>query len=584
MTALLLGLNQSTHAYWPTSIDDPFVIGNDPNLGEGVIGAMQFQDNRVLLVYGIEPNPQFFQIIDWYGEYVFEEPIPVAPGLEEGCGVKFIFPDGEDGAYLVFNTGQPSFLPIGAQRIDSLGNRLWGDEGRIILGVDVSQWDACLSDDYGIIVAATVDEPTDWYDVIAQKIDAEGNLLWGPEGVVVSGLPSNGERNPAVASDGSGGMFVAWEDGRLSYPTVDIFSQHLDANGNALWAEDLLIFEYPWYHNMISDGEGGFIIEGNSGGGASDHWRFDADGNELWHREALTWYLYGFDDGLLAGNTGYFHLGFPTRMHVYGQKIDVNGNNYWPMGGGPLGASFFANTIGWKFSVEAAFSFQYPWHYALFEMKPPNTPYRGSRFYISRLDSLGNRDWGDDGVIIAESASADIYLRDPILVSFSDGGAFCAYGDEDISSPTWDDDAYAIHVHPNGTIGGPLHLLVDLEPELASIQIPPTGGSFTYNVAIADTYVVYSDFDAWIEVAMPGGDTREITVREGIHIDSNSVIERFDVVQNVPDWAPVGGYTYTLYVGDHDYPDWFWAMDEFGFEKLSSGSLRGSEPITSAND
>ncbi|MFH1735375.1 MAG: hypothetical protein ABIE92_11745, partial [bacterium] len=157
------------------------------------------------------------------------------------------------------------------------------------------------------------------------------------------------------------------------------------------------------------------------------------------------------------------------------------------------------------------------------------------------------------------------------------------YKDDEIPLPGIQ-NVHAKRVNPDGTLGGPLHLLVDLEPESSSIQIPPTGGSFTYNVAIGDTYVVHSDFDAWVEVTLPGGDTREITVREGIHIDSNSVLERFDLVQNVPEWAPAGDYTYTLYVGDHDYPDWFWAKDEFSFEKLSSGSLRGSEPITSAND
>ncbi|MBE0567026.1 MAG: hypothetical protein IH621_13780 [Krumholzibacteria bacterium] len=68
----------------------------------------------------------------------------------------------------------------------------------------------------------------------AQRYDALGRPLWGPEGVVVAHDAATARRTPVVAADGQGGAYVAWEDDIL--PTVDtIYAQHLQADGTASW-------------------------------------------------------------------------------------------------------------------------------------------------------------------------------------------------------------------------------------------------------------------------------------------------------------------------------------------------------------
>ena len=68
------------------------------------------------------------------------------------------------------------------------------------------------------------------HDVYAQRIDASGSVLWAAEGVAVSS--AGGEQRPYyLASDGSGGIISAWDDGR-SLSSHDIYVQRVTAGGH----------------------------------------------------------------------------------------------------------------------------------------------------------------------------------------------------------------------------------------------------------------------------------------------------------------------------------------------------------------
>ena len=54
--------------------------------------------------------------------------------------------------------------------------------------------------------------------------------MWGASGVPVSTAPGD-QQNPSLAPDGSGGAFVVWEDQRAGPPEVDIYAQHINADG-----------------------------------------------------------------------------------------------------------------------------------------------------------------------------------------------------------------------------------------------------------------------------------------------------------------------------------------------------------------
>jgi len=66
------------------------------------------------------------------------------------------------------------------------------------------------------------------YDIYAQRINANGNVLWTTDGVAISTAANNQEWSTIVA-DGSGGAIITWQDFRSS--NYDIYSQRVSGSG-----------------------------------------------------------------------------------------------------------------------------------------------------------------------------------------------------------------------------------------------------------------------------------------------------------------------------------------------------------------
>ncbi|MDH4036947.1 MAG: T9SS type A sorting domain-containing protein [Candidatus Krumholzibacteria bacterium] len=123
-------------------------------------------------------------------------------------------------------------------------------------------------------------------DIYIQHLDRNGNALWTPDGVLVCGATGNQSR-PHVAPDGAGGAIVTWDDLRI----IDshIYARRVDASGTPLWTPDgNAVCTAPGYHagnQILSDGAGGAFITWNFGfGGSTDIYmqRIDSGGNDLW--------------------------------------------------------------------------------------------------------------------------------------------------------------------------------------------------------------------------------------------------------------------------------------------------------------
>ena len=99
-------------------------------------------------------------------------------------------------------------------------------------------------------------------NVFAQKIDSNGNFLWGNEGIAVTHLPGRQE-DPVAIGDGSGGAFIAWVDYRFD-DEGDIFIQHVDGNGNRLMVDEgEALARVDGRHltiNMCTDSSGGVFV------------------------------------------------------------------------------------------------------------------------------------------------------------------------------------------------------------------------------------------------------------------------------------------------------------------------------------
>jgi len=549
---LFFCFSQMSIAYWPTTVRDNLYISNG-----AFPSAIAFPGGKTLVVHRWEIG-NCFNIIDKYGEFQFPGPQTLTPAISWFAywDAKMIS-DGESGAIVCWSTmGGTPIEGIVTQRLDSLGNLMWGDSGKVVFPIEETDFDICTDGAGGFFLAISPDEEAmDHSDLYMQRVDSEGNLPWGQEGVLISDLPSESERYPKVAYCGLGGVYVIWEDHRPPYNIWGaLFAQRIDGNGNILWTNDLFICEHVWFHQVIPDGEGGFLLHTNPGTSEQNTvFRVSSSGNILWEREDVSWYPSAM---MIPGDNTYFYLTWAYDHGYYAQKMDMNGNTYWPAYGSLQGVlmSYFSNYIA---DSRKGYFYKAPYFYGIHSYRI-NGDYPRIEL-AQKLNSNGLPLWGDNGVLMT-SVNDGNYQHVNAVYDGTDGMilVYEKYSDYDI---------WAKRVNNYGILGGALHLWIDMEPQNPPIQIPPNGGSFQFNVAIEDTYVVESVFDAWIEVTLPNDEELEILHRDDIFIHPNSIMQRPDMIQSVPAHAPAGNYVYHLYVGNHEHDD-IWSEDSFGFVKL----------------
>jgi hypothetical protein len=138
-------------------------------------------------------------------------------------------------------------------------------------------------------------------DISAQRVAADGRLLWGPSNKPASVAdPVGMDRNPVAIPDGAGGAIIAWEheptEGEDAGDT-DVFARRMDAKGRGMWLggkNSVALFASKLLERapaIVPDGKGGAIVvceaESRTGKDAGDidllAQRISADGTKLWN-------------------------------------------------------------------------------------------------------------------------------------------------------------------------------------------------------------------------------------------------------------------------------------------------------------
>lgn len=273
-------------------------------------------------------------------------PIVTAPRNQQ---YQFVLPNGEGGALIVWLDARDGSWHPYAQRIDKDGIALWDADG-IRLDMDFSQaGDQLLRPDgSGGATMTYVKRPpgppphTDLGDIYAQKIDKNAVVLWPDTGVVICTADGNQWR-PWHISDGSGGAVIAWEDARISNEEKDIYAQRIDSDGNVLWQENgIPICTAPgtqWRTGIASDGAGGAFItwaDGRDDNNLVYIQRIDGDGNMLWEENGRAYCSPSVDPrwpGIHADGTGgAIVVWYVYRLYdedLFAQRIDADGSALW---------------------------------------------------------------------------------------------------------------------------------------------------------------------------------------------------------------------------------------------------------------
>jgi hypothetical protein len=304
----------------------------------------------------------------------------------------------------------------------------WLEDGNLLIDDPDSQYDLlAVSDGEGGMIIGWREIDVAGFDMFTARFDALGNKIWGPVSVCAAPGVQSGMR---MAADGLGGALFSWQDYR-SGAAIDIYAQRVDADGAVLWTVDGVAVaatgDDQANARIAPDGEGGAVIawvdfrNGNwdifcqhlnpSGGnifvanGVSACSATDSQSNP----EIAT-------DGSKGMIVTWRDFRNGTDYHIYAQRIDYIGNPIWAVDGIPICTAGYT-VYDPRIVYDGMLGVVITWY-------DSRTGWRD--IYAQRVGSSGSVEWATDGVAVTATLSS---VQEPAIVSDGLGGAFITWGD-----------------------------------------------------------------------------------------------------------------------------------------------------------
>ena len=296
--------------------------------------------------------------------------------------------DDAGGAILIWSNIDISVEGLYAQRLNPDGEIQWPSGEPSLDGLAVCTEDgvqifpSIASDGSGGALIAWEDgrnASTTNYDIYAQRVASDGSGEWTSGGVEVCRAPV-GQIHPVVASDGEGGAIVAWEDRRVRYQR-HLYAQRINSFGSDVWTLDgVLVSE------SFIDGQYGLAIAADGDGGAILVWEDERD--------------YAV-----------------SQTDIFAQRFAANGTELWTSGGVAVAAAPEGQEYP-VLMVEPTGQAVVAW-----------TENRNETVdvYAQLLDPYGNTDISPDGQAV--TTAADSFQGGPIIVGTGAGGGVVAWPD-----------------------------------------------------------------------------------------------------------------------------------------------------------
>jgi len=290
--------------------------------------------------------------------------VPVSTGTGGRSQVALVA-DSNDGAIIAWKDDRngASEADIRVQRISSDSNKLWHWDGVVISSASGAQVSPrIVTDGQGGAIVVWQDNRSGAYDIYAQHISSSGVCLWQTNGIGVC-VANDDQQRPEIASDGSGGAVIVWQDDRAGLDYDDIYASRLNENGDFLWGANgkcvcgnsgLQQMPVICHHD---DGSSVFAWVDFKNDASGDVWaqRFDSFGNAQWgaNGQAVCWAEHeqgcvGFISKTEPGTrcmevwpaSGGATLmiwadkrNLTTNLDIYGQKAGMDGLAQWDSNG-----------------------------------------------------------------------------------------------------------------------------------------------------------------------------------------------------------------------------------------------------------
>jgi len=385
----------------------------------------------------------------WSSDSTVNNPICTASNYQQ---FPQLVDDGNGGAIIVWEDSR--FFNddnIYSQLISSDGYPAWTIDGvAVSSAADDQVTPQITSDGSGGAIVVWQDNRTGNADIYAQRIDNNGISQWTADGIPIC-TAINQQSEPKIIRDGNGGGIIVWKDYRsgLGY---DIYAQRVDMNGNVLWTVDgavicSAVYEQSNHQIIAGSSEGAIIVWQDKRYSAFDIYaqKIDNNGNILWANNGVRVCTEGNDQlncQLINDNTNgaiivWHDIRNASNVDIYAQRINEDGFRLWDTSGVAV-----CNAAGSQFSPQITSDLNggaiICW-----------TDYRNvsgdADIYSQRINSNGDALWALDGIDVC---SADNNQEKPDIISDETGGAILVWQDNRTGSA----DIYAQRVISNGNL------------------------------------------------------------------------------------------------------------------------------------
>jgi hypothetical protein len=395
-------------------------------------------------------------------------------------------PDG--GFYISWFDNSAGGYDVYLQRLDVNGNELWAHNGVLVADRGYSS-----TQDYGLSIDTvgnallafrvfrTVPDPHD--SIVVSKVSPDGTLLWGPDGIEVSGVGAV-TYSPKIAGTSDGNVVVAWKN------EGDVAVQKLDPDGTPLWGVGVTL-SHPTDPISLSDlqpSDAGTVIASFTAGffpGPFHLWAqklASADGALVWGPGHVQVYdLVG--GSLQIGNFPRFvtdgaggavfswYTSTPT-LQCRAQRILADGSEAFAHNGVQV------STHPSQIRVSPSAAFLAATQEIVVAWTEQNFAQSQSGLYAQKLDNLGVRQWTDNGRQLMPLSSDQVMFVNTL--PFADG-AIVTW----IHSVSFNNDpVYSIRVDGNGDFAW--------SPPITEVGILPTGSSRLVGALSTAGYAAYA--------------------------------------------------------------------------------------------
>ena len=389
-------------------------------------------------------------VADWSDDPDTNTPICTA---ERSQGYPELVSDGAGGAIITWHDSRiAGQMSIYAQRIDADGDILWPADGVVVCSVAGGQYfPQLVSDGFGGAVITWLDDrDSTRSDIYAQRVDADGDILWPADSVAICTAAGN-QFDPMLTGDGAGGAIITWRDYRHSTVYSDIYAQRVDATGDTLWSLDGVVVcadtMDQWLPRLIGDGSEGAIItwQDYRSGTNFDIYarRVEADGDLAWSSDGVAvctatgdqWAPIMIGDGAGGAIIAWMDDRNTTTSDIYAQRVDANGSTQWSDNGVAI-CTATDNQWNHQLIGDGSGGAIITWE-----------DYRDSTksdIYAQRIDADGDTLWPADGVAVCTVSGHKNYPR---LIGDGSGGAIITWEDY---RDTTKSDIYAQRIDADG--------------------------------------------------------------------------------------------------------------------------------------